>query len=105
MGTAVFSKVDAFLKLRNTHILHYACYIYTQYKTEIVGLACTASNSYSEGANFESQLGHRLSLDFRGFIQSLQTNADIVHLNMPRPFPSLSLPIHHSLINLLFDSA
>jgi hypothetical protein len=79
MGTVVFSKMDAPLKLRNTHIYIMHITFILQHKTEIVGLACTASDLYSEGANFDSRLGHRLSLDFRGFGQSLQTNAEIVH--------------------------
>jgi hypothetical protein len=41
---------------------------------------------------------------FRGFLQSMQTNPRIVPWKRSRPFPSPSLPVHHSRILVPFDT-
>jgi hypothetical protein len=41
---------------------------------------------------------------YRGFFQSLQANMQTVHCIKPRPFSSISLLIHYSLIIPSFDA-
>jgi hypothetical protein len=61
--------------------------------------------SHSGGPGFESLSGDRYSdWGFRGSPQSLHENARILPLIRTRSLPSLSFPIHHSLIILAFDA-
>jgi hypothetical protein len=72
---------------------------------EQVSWGVNASDLRSEGAQFESRSGHRLSREvFQSFNQSLQVNNGLVPWNKPLPLPSTSSLVQTSLIVLLVEA-
>jgi hypothetical protein len=74
--------------------------------TERHGRALNTTASYSGGRGFKYRPNRQaiLTAVFHGFTQSLKVSVEKVPSIRPRPLPSTSYPIHHSPINLSFDT-
>jgi hypothetical protein len=72
---------------------------FPQNETEEVSSSGDSSDYYSRGAQFEFRPGHLTMMTkvFHEFLQSVQTNAEMVPYIRPFPIPSTLFPIHFSI--------